>query len=172
VFYTVDASYDGDEYWNEPKINRQMFHYGEEKLIQARLYPQDNDGDDAAYVPYRNIVQGIISTIFDFPNLWMLKKGTKEVRAYVNSEGTNYRDYYHFENCSISRIKGSENEKDITIGAKPICVSCGNRHWKEDNISCCNNIFYIYSLSIFYHMEILSRLVLDSRKICGKTRRC
>lgn len=39
VFYTVDASYDGNDFWNEPKINRQMYHWGENKLIQGRLYP-------------------------------------------------------------------------------------------------------------------------------------
>lgn len=141
VFYTVDASYDGDEYWNEPKINRQMFHYGAEKLIQARLYPQDNDGDDAAYAPYRNIVQNIIAAIFDFPNLWVLNKGIEEVRKYINHRGTNYPDYYHFSNVSVSRIKGSENNSTFDIGARPICIECGERHRTEDNINCCHGSY-------------------------------
>jgi hypothetical protein len=139
VLYTVDAGYDGDEYWDQPKINRQMFHYGEEKLIQGRLYPQDNDRDDSAYVPYRNIVQQIIATIFDFPNLWILKKGTSEACRYVSSEGTHYRDYRSYSNCSLSRLKGSENEEWITIGARPICVTCGRRHLYEQSIVCCEN---------------------------------
>jgi hypothetical protein len=138
VLYTVDAAYDGKEYWNQPKINRQMFHYGEEKLVQGRLYPQDNDGDDSVYVPYRNIVQQIVATIFDFPNLWTLKKGTYEVGQYVWHNGTNYPDYKHFDNCSVSRVKGSENESVISIGARPICIQCGGRHRVEDNICCCN----------------------------------
>lgn len=139
VFYTVDASYNGDEYWGQPKINRQMFHYGQDKLIQARLYPQDNDGDDAAYVPYRNIVQGIMSTILDFPNLWVLNKGTEAVSKYICHNGTNYPDYYHFHNVSVSRIKGNDNEERMTIGAKPICIECGERHRVEDNINCCDS---------------------------------
>lgn len=138
VLYTVDSSYDGDEYWNEPKINRQMFHYGNEKLIQSRLYPQDNDGCGDAYTPYRNIVQDIIATIFNLPNLLTLSKGVDNVRGHIIHSGTNYPDYYHFSNCSISRIKGSENTAKITIGAKPICISCGDRHDVEDNISCCH----------------------------------
>ena len=138
VLYTVDASYNGNEYWDEPKINRQMFHYGEEKLVQARLYPQDNDGDDAAYAPYRNIVQNIIATIFDFPNLWTLNKGTREVCRYIYSDGTNYPDYCHYNNCTISRIKGSENEMSMTVGASPICIDCGERHSVNDNINHCN----------------------------------
>lgn len=64
VFYTVDASYNGNEFWNEPKINRQMFHWGEDKLIQGRLYPQDNDGNNSVYTPHREIVQSIMSELF------------------------------------------------------------------------------------------------------------
>ena len=143
VLYTVDAAFNGDEYWKQPKINRQMFHYGEEKLIQARLYPQANDGDDNVYSPYRNIVQQIISTIFNFPNLWTLKKGAQECSYYINSVGTHYPDYRHYSNCTISRIKGSENTNNITVGARPICIECGERHTIEDNINCCRSHRYV-----------------------------
>lgn len=142
VLYTVDASYDGNEYWNQPKINRQMFHWGEEKLIQGRLYPQDNDGDDSVYTPYRNIVQSIVSTMFGFPNLWTLNKGTDHARRYICSYGTHYRDYEYYRNCSLSRVKGSENNEYITVGAIPICIECGNRHTEADNINCCHNRHY------------------------------
>ena len=138
VLYTVDATYNGNEYWNQPKINRQMFHYGEEKLVQGRLYPQDNDGADSVYTPYRNIVQDIISTIFGFPNLWTLSKGTDNASRYINSYGTHYRDYECYSNCSLSRVKGSENNDYIRVGASPICVHCGDRHGNADNISCCS----------------------------------
>ena len=90
VFYTVDASYNGNDFWNEPKINRQMFHWGEEKLVQGRLYPQDNDGDNSVYTPYREIVQNIMSELFEFPNLWTVAKGTSAAGRYVCSYGTHY----------------------------------------------------------------------------------
>lgn len=137
VFYTVDASYKGDEYWNQPKINRQMFHYGEEKLVQARLYPQDNDGCSSVYEPYRGIVQKIMSEIFEFPNLWVLKKGTSEICNWVRSDGTHYRDYSHYGNCTISFVKGSSNSTRIMIGARPICIECGDRHYEEKSINHC-----------------------------------
>lgn len=140
VLYTVDKSYEGNEYWNVPKINRQMFHWGEEKLVQGRLYPQDCDGDDEAYFPYRNIVQQIISTIFNFPNLWTLKKGTTEASRYIISSGTNYPDYYHYKNCSISYIKGSENTCSFVVGEPPICIDCGERHHYKENINCCQGM--------------------------------
>ena len=137
VFYTVDASYNGNDFWNEPKINRQMFHWGEEKLVQGRLYPQDNDGDNSVYTPYREIVQNIMSELFEFPNLWTVAKGTSAAGRYVCSYGTHYRDYDSYENCTLSRIKGSENEKYISVGHDPICIKCGNEHDIQENISCC-----------------------------------
>lgn len=137
VFYTVDASYEGSDFWDMPKINRQMFHWGEEKLIQGRLYPQDNDGNNGAYTPYREIVQSIMSELFDFPNIWTLSRGTGSSAKYVISEGTHYKDYECYDNCSLSRPKGSENEECITIGHSPICIKCGKEHDLQSNISCC-----------------------------------
>ncbi len=139
VFYTVDSAYDGNDYWTQPKINRQMFHYGEDKLVQGRLYPQDNDDNGEAYTPYRNIVQSIMATIFDFPNLWNLKKGHEAAKLYIQTRGTHYADYCYYNNCSLSRIKDRENENSFYVGANPICVTCGNTHSVSDNISCCNS---------------------------------
>jgi hypothetical protein len=139
VLYTVDASYDGEDYWDQPKITRQMFHWGAEKLVQGRLYPQDNDGDKDAYAPYRNIVQQIMSTIFDFPNLWSLSRGVEAARKYIISEGTHYCDYNHYENCTLSKKSGSHNDEDFIVGHRPICIDCGREHDVEDNISCCAN---------------------------------
>ena len=137
VFYTVDAKYDKDNYWTQPKINRQMFHWGEEKLVQGRLYPQDFDGDNDAYAPYRNIVQQIISTIFDFPNLWTLSRGTEAASRYIVSEGTHYRDYENFSNCTLSKKSGAENNETFIVGHEPICIDCGDEHGVQDNINCC-----------------------------------
>ena len=139
VFYTVDAEYDGTDYWTQPKINRQMFHWGEDKLVQGRLYPQDNDDNGEAYTPYRNIVQSIMSTIFDFPNLWNLKKGTDALRLYIQTRGTHYADYAYYSNCSLSRIKDRDNENCFVVGADPICVKCGCRHDVQDNINHCDS---------------------------------
>ena len=139
VFYTVDASYNEDEYWTQPKINRQMFHYGEDKLVQGRLYPQSNDGDGSVYEPYRKIVQSIMSIIFDFPNLWTLRKGVEAANKYIITDGTHYPDYIHFSNCTLSLVADRPNENKFTVGANPICIECGSRHTVEDNINCCRS---------------------------------
>lgn len=139
VLYTVDASYEGNEYWDQPKINRQMFHWGEDKLVQGRLYPQGNDCNGDAYQPYRELVQGVMSTIFDFPNLWTTTKGTEAASRYIESRGTHYEDYYHFSNCRLCRPKDSTNENYFTVGADPICIECGEKHSCSENINCCSN---------------------------------
>lgn len=139
VLYTVDAKYDEEDYWTQPKINRQMFHWGAEKLVQSRLYPQDNDDNKDAYAPYRNIVQQIISTIFDFPNLWTLSRGVEAASKYIRSEGTHYRDYDNFENCTLSKKRGSTNEECFVVGHAPICVECGEEHSNNENINCCSD---------------------------------
>ena len=139
VFYTVDTSYNGDEYWTQPKMNRQMFHWGKEKLVQGRLYPQDNDGNVMGYTDFRGIVQNIMSVIYDFPNLWTVSKGTYEASRYIMSRGTHYKDYENFSNCTLSRIKGNENNEAFYVGHSPICIECGYEHHVEDNINCCSS---------------------------------
>ena len=134
VFYTIDNKYNGTDYYTQPKINRQMYHYGEDKLVQGRLYPQGNDGNGETYTKYRQLVQEIISHIFNFPNMWVRKSNVSE---YVCSHGTHYRDYTHFSDCNISIRKDTENTKSVHIGHAPICVECGSTHDCEEEINCC-----------------------------------
>lgn len=144
VFYTVDASFNGTDYYLQPKINRQMFHYENEKLIQGRLYPQSCDyGSCDSYTMYRNIMQSIIALGLDVPNRWDLKKGTEPCRRWTESYGTHYRDYLNFENCTLSILKDSENDETVYIGRRPICIECGEVHSTEDNINCCAT-HYVY----------------------------
>ena len=138
VFYTVDGEYNGDKLWNEPKITRQMFHWGEGKLVQARLYPQANDGDGSVYTPNRTIVQEIMALIMEEPNLWTLKRGRSTICDHIRSYGTHYRDYENFNDCTLSILKDKANENPVKIGHDPICIECGEWHEQEDCINCCN----------------------------------
>lgn len=140
IFYTISADYNGNDYWTQPKINRQMFHWGEDKLIQGRLYPQDNDyNSESVYSQYRNVVQKLVSEMYNFPNLWTISKGTEAASKYIHSEGTHYHDYECYDNCTLSKRKDVPNENNITVGAKPICISCGCRHEIAECIDCCHN---------------------------------
>ena len=142
VFYTVDADYDGDEFYDEPKITRQMFHWQRPTLVQGRLYPQDNDyNSESLYNQYRAIVQKFLSEMYDFGNLWNVKKGVREASFWIRSTGTHYRDYENYDNCTISLLSGEENNHDaMTVGHEPICVYCGRTHEHEGLLNCCGEI--------------------------------
>lgn len=136
IFYTVNADYEGVEYWDQPKIHRQMFHWGEDKLVQGRLYPQD-DSDSSIVNQYRAIVQEIMSSIFDFPNLWSIKRGACEASEFIISRGVHYCDYENFNVCTLSTIKDKDNNNCFIVGAEAICIKCGKIHKRKDNINHC-----------------------------------
>ena len=140
VFYTVDRKYDGTDFEFEPKVNRCMFHIGEDKIIQGRVYPQNNDGDQTIYNEIRAIMQKTMSEIFNVNNFWILKQGTSACAEMSESCGAHYRDYTNFGNCNVSWLKPSEgklkNTNRITIGHRGICPTCGTEHGSSDSIIC------------------------------------
>ena len=146
VFYTVDASYNGNKIELQPKIQRQMFGYNDEVLVQLRLYPQSNDcGAKAVYDSIRAIVQKVVADCLDKPNMWI--KSTSDVEDVVRAGygATCYPDWEDgnpgSSHCSVSTLKdredGKENRK-IVFGATPICISCGCEHEETECISCCD----------------------------------
>lgn len=148
IMYTVDGAYKGDEWGLQPKINRQMFHYGEGKLIQGRMYPQDNDtGSADLYRQFRTIAQRVISECFGLDNYWLNKKGVSECDRVTVSKGVHYRDYLYYDNCNVSYNTHEEEGKNfipITIGARGICPKCGEKHDNQGCILCesCYNDIY------------------------------
>lgn len=138
IMYTIDKDFSGEDYWrSDGKINRQMFHLGEDFLVQGRMYPQDNDGSEGIYTDFRAIAQKVIADCKQIPNLWTLRKGTEAASQYIDSAGTHYQDYRHYDNCTLSIRKGADGLKRITVGHNPICVTCGREHTVSENISCC-----------------------------------
>ena len=147
VFYTVDASYNGDKIETAPKIQRQVFGYNDEVICQSRLYPQSNDnGADAVYDNIRAIVQNVIADCLGKPNLWIKSHSDVEEVVEHGDNATCYPDWEYGNPgsayCSISthkeRAEGKKNRK-IVFGAMPICITCGCCHATDFNISCCRN---------------------------------
>lgn len=147
VFYTIDASYNGNRPFMQPKINRNMFHYDNidniDVLIQGRLYPQSCDGDTGMYKDIRMIMQKVFADCLNINNLWMNKKGTDVCDELIESEGTHYPDYKHFDTCNVSIPKEQFTSWDLEggemyVGHYPICPDCGREHEEEENI-CCEN---------------------------------
>ena len=142
VFYTVDKAYEGTDFELQNKVNRCMFNLGEDKLIQGRVYPQSNDGDQTIYNEVRAIMQKTVSEMFNVNNLWILKQGTSACSDVTYSQGAHYRDYLHYSNCNVSYLKPDsgyeKNPKKIVIGHKGICPTCGEEHSSENYIICSN----------------------------------
>lgn len=140
MFYTVDADYNGNALELEDKINRNMFHYYDNRLIQGRVYPQSNDsGANDLYRDIREIVQKIFADMLGVPNYWTYKPGRSNCCEATISTGTHYRDYENFETCSLSVLKDDRNaHKYIRIGHYPICPCCGTEHDRSDVIECCD----------------------------------
>lgn len=139
VYYTVDKDYNGNELELQDKINRNMFHMGEDKLIQARVYPQATDGEEGIYKQIREIAQKVIADCLGVPNLWKNIKGSRECSDVTSSYGTHYRDYTSFSDCNVSYLKGETelvNINRISIGHNPICPNCGREHDYEKAIEC------------------------------------
>lgn len=128
----------------QSKVKRCVFMMGEDKLIQSRLYPDGRDGgDEGLAAQFRKIVQTIIADLYHTSNLWTLKTGTYECTSVIHSVSgsTHYKDYAHYDDCNVSylrRVDGLLNTKNIAVGAKPICPSCGERHNDEEWITCCD----------------------------------
>ena len=128
----------------EEKVLRQMYHIGEEKFVQGRLYPQSNDrAAEDVYTTLRKTTQKIVAQMFGYENMWETEKGTDILRQFTESYGTHYKDYTAYDSCTLSRLAGSHNIERIKIGHDPICIECGQEHSCNEWITCCsagNNI--------------------------------
>lgn len=141
IMYTVESSYDGDDYYTEPKTSRQMFHYSDGKLVQGRLYPNEHDRD--AIDSNRELVQSVLAECFGFANMWV-KKDNGYIDRITNTIGTHYQDYNNFRSsCTFTVVKDYDFKHDISeygtmvIGHRPICIQCGEEHSDSENINCC-----------------------------------
>lgn len=149
VFYTVDENYDGDEFELQPKQTRQLFHFGEGKLIQARLYPQDSISRRNIYTQYRENVEFLLANAMNEANLWsspergVIRCGGSiaDVPYYYESNG-DYIDFFsHASHGGYERdfqsevnyviFRGSNgytnNGNPMIIGSKnAVCIICGD----------------------------------------------
>lgn len=139
VFYTVDASYNGDSIELHEKTQRQIFGYNDFQIMQSRLYPQSNDsGAESIYEDFRNTMQKVIADCLEKPNLWVRRKHNLNTRH--GDGATCYPDWNYgsdLYSTSVLKEKADVDLKAIVLGTAPICIECGYTHDVEDNINCC-----------------------------------
>lgn len=141
VLYTTDTKLPPDaEMEKQDKINRCMFHVMNERIVQGRCYPQSEDGNNGLYTQFRNLVQKVMSELWEIPNMWKVKKGSSTMNL-IYTNGTHYPDYIHFSDCNMSvfsETKIPNRYGVVEIGHDPICVECGCEHTTRNNINCCH----------------------------------
>jgi hypothetical protein len=126
-----------DDPQTSDKIYRNMFHFGNNILIQGRVYPQGNDGSTDLYTTFRQIVQNALAPIMGLSeNLWT--RSNDSPTDWVVSYGVHYRDYDHFKRyCNVSYPSERKHElRFITIGHNGICPSCGREYSSSGVIVC------------------------------------
>lgn len=113
--------------WEDGKIYRCMFHYGNNILVQGRVYPQGNDGRTDLYKVFRNYVQDELSSLIGLTDTVWRKKEDGNVYDNVDSYGNHYRDYTNFNSCNVSypRERSDSSGNVIDIGHMGICPCCG-----------------------------------------------
>lgn len=144
IFYYLPESYDGSaKPETYDKVKRCVFYIGEDKLIQSRVYPDGRDGgeDNSLTKDIREIVQKIISDIFNVPNLWQYKGGIEECCGLTREPeaSLHYRDYRNYSDCGIcflKRIDGYINREVITIGSTSVCIECGHPYGNSEDLLC------------------------------------
>lgn len=163
VFYTINENYDGDEFELQPKQTRQLFHFGEGKLVQARLYPQSNVSRRVIYNQYRANVEHLLANALGEANLWSSPvRGEIECNGNVVKvpydydstgsfidfldiacHGYNENDFQDEVNYVV--LKGSLDKKDngipmIVGSTNTYCITCGKKFndGYSSSIDCCN----------------------------------
>ena len=148
VFYTIDSNYNGDTPELEPKCTRQLFHFGEGKLIQGRLYPQSNTSRRNIYTQYREVVEKVLADAMGEANLWSApERGVIDYDGNVMNTPYSYSnrgDYIDFASNACHGgeerdfqsevnyvvFRGSTNQEDngrpmIVGSTDAVCIMCG-----------------------------------------------
>ena len=112
------------------KIYRNMFHFGNNMLVQSRVYPQSNDGGTDLYKTFREIVQNEFSIMLGLTNnAWDHLGNRRECQNRVYSYGVHYRDYCYKDDCNVScpteLRRTIYSDSEMRVGHLGICPYCG-----------------------------------------------
>lgn len=127
ITFAIDK---GADVQQSGKIYRNMFHFGNNMLVQSRVYPQSNDGGTDLYKTFRDIVQAEFALMLGLTNnAWSCLGNKYACKERVYSEGVHYRDYIYKDDCNISYptelASTIRPNSEITVGHNGICAYCG-----------------------------------------------
>lgn len=129
IFYTVVPEYDGNQFWEQPKINRQIYGYHRGTLIQSRLYPDYSDEDLTKQ--FKTLVQQIIAECLYIKyeaGVWK-EGGTAKEYCKTAIGALHYKDYDRDKfNCTTSFIGDGVRKFKVQFGNEVFCLRCGKKH--------------------------------------------
>lgn len=132
ITFAVDK---GADVQTSGKIYRNMFHFGNNTLVQGRVYPQSNDGGTDLYKEFRDIMQAELSIMLDLEtNTWERLCGASSMGNYTNSSGIHYQDYKRYEGCNAT-YPTERRRGTVRIGHTGICPYCGKEYTKDSRLS-------------------------------------
>ena len=141
ITYLLPANAPMDALETQPKLKRQLWHIGHDKMVQSRLYPDGRDNDceatREANKQLRKIFEDIISECCNVESSWIIGHDYKcDVMTTVRG-AVNYEDYFNYDDAGvIIKYKGIKNTNEIEIGHVPICPYCGQPHSNTNTIMC------------------------------------
>ena len=123
-----------ENFYQAPRLTRQIFCYRDGVLLQSRLYP-DNNSDTRKL--YRGLVQRTIAQCEGAPDLWKTYTGADDVRPFLQTaeRSLHYPDYIHGYGV-VSLLKASSGNKPLMIGSRTLCTCCGQPVAHHADVKC------------------------------------
>lgn len=147
IVYTVEEDCSEENIELIPKLQRQTFAYSLGTLVQLRLYPQNNDDfAESIYRFFREKVERELEICLKesgcVENFDWEEDNSFLDYVCLGENATCYpdwSDYNNSEHCTVVLVNSNEVGY-VKIGAEPICISCGEKHDLNRNISCCEKL--------------------------------
>jgi hypothetical protein len=141
MVYTIpDACSPSHNINTEPKLNRQMWHFHDGRVIQSRMYPEYQDTTLSS--AWRPVVLDALTTCLNFPCKWqIMDEGQRGIIEQIESVdgSTHYRDYVDSCYKAVAiRLVNAQCGGKIEIGHKALCICCSDEHSDAAVLDCCN----------------------------------
>ena len=118
---------EGRDFWNQPRINRQMYMISDGTMIASRIYP--NPSDTKLQTQFRETVQEILALCNKLDNYWdTYDSATSKAQEYYTTKSNtmHYPDYvYSKYNGKLSLLRSGKHTK-LTIGATALSIATGD----------------------------------------------
>ncbi len=129
IFYTLPSTYEGTEYYKQPKLTRMCCQYKDGIIVTGKCYPNN---ENELIDNYRQIIQKVISECVGFANLWTFSRRIDRISTFVKTayNAAHYQDYmYNQQKPTISIHKPLEiddiDNMQLDIGHESYCLYCG-----------------------------------------------